>query len=120
MLSLPRFTVAFAAELSKHFEALGMTLAFDADRADFGGIVPLAKQRDRLHISQIANRTVIEVNEQGTEAAGATAVEFAQRSMQLESETFIVDRPFLFLVADQASGLILFMGRLVDPRSKGP
>jgi serpin B len=116
-LSLPRFRLELAADLIAPLRGLGMTLAFDRDRADFGGITGSDQEADRLHISQIQHRAFIDVNEDGTEAAAATAVEFAKRSAPVPAMPFKIDRPFLYLVADEASGAILFIGRVMDPRT---
>jgi serpin B len=71
----------------------------------------------RLHNSQIQHRAVIDVNEAGTEAVASTAVEFAKRAAPGQPAVFKVDRPFLYLVADETSGAILFIGRVIDPRA---
>lgn len=117
LLSLPKFTIRFDADLTSAFKALGMQRPFDADRADFGGIVESVDGRERIHISQIRHASVLQVNEEGTEAAGGSAVELSQRSMRPAPTPFQVDRPFLYLVADVATGLILFVGRVADPRA---
>jgi serpin B len=72
-----------------------------------------------LYIGQIVHRAVIEVAEESTEAAAATAVVMMARSaraQQPEPEIFRVDRPFLFYLVDDATGAILFEGRILDPR----
>jgi serpin B len=65
------------------------------------------------------HRAVIDVAEEGTEAAAATAVGVVGTAMQPDSpaETFRVDRPFLFAIVDDETGAVLFEGRIVDPRS---
>jgi serpin B len=74
---------------------------------------PLAQVR--LRIGEIAHRAVIDVDEDGTEAAAATAVVFLSSAMRSQ-EPFRVDRPFLYYIVDDATGAILFQGRVVDPR----
>ena len=75
-----------------------------------------------LKIDEIIHRAFIEVMEEGTEAAAATAViaypavALAQREAPPQPEPFHVDHPFLFFVADSAIGAVLFQGRVVDPR----
>jgi serpin B len=71
-----------------------------------------------LYIDQIVHRAVIEVAEESTEAAAATAVTITGRSLAkpVKPETFRVDRPFLFCVVDEATGAVLFQGRITDPR----
>ena len=116
-LSMPKFKTAFAADLIPPFKALGMALPFDPNRADFSGITGSIKEADRIHISQIRHKTFIDVDEAGTEAAAATAVEFGLRSAAPPARAVRIDRPFLYLIADKVSGAILFIGRVSDPRS---
>ena len=116
-LSMPKFKTAFAADLIPPFKGLGMTLPFDPNRADFSGITGSTNKADRIHISQIRHKTFIDVDEAGTVAAAATAVEFGLRSAAPPAKAVRIDRPFLYLIADKASGAILFVGRVSDPRS---
>jgi serpin B len=118
-LAIPRFRAEFKADLVAPFQQAGMKLPFDADRADFSGMTDRPMSEAGLFIGQIAHRAVIEVAEESTEAAAATAVVMAIRSAkarQPDPEIFRVDRPFLFYLVDDATGAILFQGRIVDPR----
>lgn len=118
-LALPRFKAAFKARLVEPLQQAGMTLAF-TDDADFGGMTGKGRDQQGVKIGDIRHRAVIEVAEQGTEAAAATAVVMVPaRSAPAEPQKpvpFVVDRPFLFYVVDDATGAILFQGRIVDPR----
>ena len=114
-LELPRFKTSFGASLKPAFEALGMRLAFDRDRADFS----VMAAQGPLMIGDIVHRAVIDVMEDGTEAAAATAVVMVARSARQQPEKpepFRVDRPFLFYILDRPTGTILFAGRIMDPR----
>jgi serpin B len=120
-LSLPRFNIAFKADLVAAFKQAGMSKAFGAE-ADFSGISGQPPSQMPIRIGQIVHRAVVEVAEKGTEAAAATAVEI--RALAIRSrpgpgapEPFHVDRPFLFYVVDDTTGAILFHGRISDPRS---
>jgi serpin B len=116
-LSLPRFKTAFETDLVAPFKKAGMKLAF-TDEADFSGMTGKPPREGGVKISQIKHRAVIEVMEEGTEAAAATAVAVVRTTaVRAEPIPFVVDRPFLFLVVDEASGAILFQGQIVDPRS---
>jgi len=108
---LPKFKVEYSVELRRPLQALGMQAAFDASTADFSGIAP------RLFISAARQKTFVEVNEEGTEAAAVSAVGVALTSLKLASKPFqmIVDHPFLFLIEDRQTGTILFMGIVFDP-----
>ncbi|ATW25445.1 serpin family protein [Candidatus Formimonas warabiya] len=106
-LRLPRFKLEYGIKnLNDSLKALGMGEAFTAE-ADFSGI------RDGLCISRVLHKAVIEVNEKGSEAAAATVVE-VKESAALEPLTFIADRPFVFMIADDETGTILFMGKMWD------
>jgi serpin B len=119
VLSLPKFKFAFAAELIPPFKALGMSKVFDPAQSDLSGMTGLPREKAESTIDQIAHRAVIEVAEEGTEAAAATAVVVTTRTMApgQQQERFVVDRPFMFLIADDKTGAILFLGRVSDPRS---
>jgi len=112
-LALPRFRVTSGFALRPLLAALGMPLAFGPE-ADFSGITTA----QRLRIDQVAHKAYIDVNEDGTEAAAATAVimKASARFMNTEPPVeVIVDRPFLFAITDTEGGLPLFLGRVTDP-----
>jgi serpin B len=112
-LALPRFRVTSQFSLAPALTALGMPLAFTG-RADFTGITTA----EPLHISDVVHQAYLDVDEQGTEAAAATAVVIraAARVMIPDPPVeMIVDRPFLFAITDLASGQPLFLGRVTDP-----
>jgi serpin B len=67
-------------------------------------------------ISRVIHKAVIEVNEEGTEAAAVTGVEVSLTSLPPEKLMLTINRPFLFFIREQHSGSILFAGKLVDPR----
>jgi len=116
-LALPRFKTSFKAEVGKLFRQAGMRRAFDT-RADFSGMTGQPPARAPLAISAVIHRAVIDVTEQGTEAAAATAVAMVAASMPAHVVPFVVDRPFLFYIVDDATGATLFEGRISDPRSQ--
>jgi serpin B len=113
-VSLPRFTLdpPVPLALAPMLAGLGMPTAFDRDRADFTGIT---RTPPGLYLQKAFHKVFVKVDEQGTEAAAATAMVFATRGGPPEPVTFRVDHPFLFAIVDRASGLILFLGRIVDP-----
>ena len=96
-----------------------MSRAFDPKRADFSGMTGRPASQVPVAIGSIVHRAVIDVMEDGTEAAAATAISVVATSARRppeEKQVFHVDRPFLFAIIDDASGAILFQGRIVDPR----
>jgi len=115
-VSIPRFRLAESFELAQPLASLGMPDAFGA-AADFSG---MTGKRD-VSISNVIHKAFVEVNEQGTEAAAATAVvmKYAMAIRPQPPEVFHADHPFLFLIRDERSGVILFMGRFVRPEQPG-
>jgi serpin B len=107
---MPKFKYTSEFSLNNTLQALGMTDAFHPMRADFSGIA----SGERLFISNVVHKAFIDVHEKGTEAAAATAVVVDRTSLPTPA-TFTADRPFLFLIRDNASGSILFMGRVSNP-----
>jgi serpin B len=116
-LALPRFKATYKTELVGPFQQSGLTLPFDRRRADFSGMTGRPASQGGLMIGQIVHRAVIEVEEEGTEAAAATAIVMVPTAaMPVTPEPFRVDRPFLFYLGDDSTGAILFQGRINDPR----
>lgn len=112
-LSLPRFKIEQSAALSQVLQALGMKLAFDADKADFSGMCTA----EPLYIGEVLHKAFVRVDEEGTEAAAATAVMMGAGAAMIREEPLRVqvDRPFVFVIRDQKTGEILFMGRVMNP-----
>jgi serpin B len=111
---LPKFKITWGARsLREPLEALGLRQVF-TDQADLSGITG-----DRsLSVSDVVHKAFVEVNEEGTEAAAATAVIARATAMRVDEKpipVFDADRPFVFLIIDKATGSILFMGKLDDP-----
>jgi len=106
-VSLPKFKMTAEFELADVLAKMGMPLAFSGT-ADFSG---MTGNRD-VFISAVVHKAFVEVNEEGTEAAAATAVVAKRASLP---PAFRADHPFLFLIRDTRSGSILFMGRVVNP-----
>jgi serpin B len=120
-LYLPKFKVAGGSiPLGPALRALGMKSAFDvpAGSANFSGIAP-RQSNDYLAISDVFHQTYVAVDEEGTEAAAATAVVMASVTSVTITDPPIevhVDRPFLFVIQDRASGACLFLGRITNPQ----
>ena len=112
-LTWPKFSAKLSLPLKQNLISLGMDQAFSEDKADLSG---LDGRRD-LYVTDALHQAFVKVDEEGTEAAAATAVIVGLRSMPGMPVAMTVDRPFLFLVRDEASGALLFMGRIADPRA---
>jgi len=106
---LPRFTFETKYFMMEDLAEMGMPTAF-TDAADFSGMTG----NRELFIDKVIHQAFIEVNEEGTEAAAATGVSM-KLSAAMPEEVFRADRPFIFLIRDMDTGLILFMGRVTDP-----
>jgi serpin B len=107
---LPRFEMRCGFRLDERLQAMGMTDAFD-DSADFSGIDGTLS----LYIKAVFHQAYVDVNEEGTEAAAATAVVMAPKGIPLPSPTFRADHPFLFLIREKPTESILFLGRVTNP-----
>jgi serpin B len=116
IVTFPRFKVTQQFELQGALGAMGMTKAFEKGEADFSGMTG----NRELFISAVIHKAFVDVNEEGTEAAAATAVEMLEMARQGPPKpppiVFCADHPFVFLIRDNRSGGILFMGRVADPK----
>ena len=107
---VPKFKMTSEFEFSDALKSTGMPSAFDPGKADFSGITGA---RD-LFISAVIHKAFVDVDEEGTEAAPATAV--VMHAMEgAGPRLFRADHPFLFLIRDNRSGSILFLGRVMNP-----
>ena len=107
-LQLPRFKLEWERKLIPDLEALGMRAAFVDGQADFSRI----STATQLYISVVKQKTYVDVNEEGTEAAAVTNVGISLTSLPVRRQ-FTVDRPFVFVLRERLSGTILFMGKIV-------
>lgn len=127
IVTLPKFTATCEFQLGAELRELGMRLAFQdgpegRPRADFSGISDQAVRRDGcLHISKVVHQARVEVTEEGTKAAAATAVIMAVTPVTAHRPPprafFKADHPFLFLIRDRSTGSILFASRIARPRT---
>jgi serpin B len=111
-LEMPKFDFESSVDANDPLIALGMGDAFDPDRADFSGIT----DEEELMITDVLHKATITVDEEGTEAAAATAVIIGVTSaMPDEPISLVIDRPFMFMIRHLRTNTILFMGRVVQP-----
>lgn len=111
-LRMPKFQFESAFSLSDVLKELGMTNAFDRNKADFSG---MTGKKD-LFISEVIHKAFVAVDEEGTEAAAATAVIMETTGAAMYDMTLVIDHPFIFLIRDLESGQILFIGRVLNPQ----
>lgn len=111
-LEMPKFDFESDINANDPLIALGMGPAFDPDSADFSGITDV----EDLMITDVLHKATITVDEEGTEAAAATAVIVGVTSAMPEDPvSLVIDRPFLFLIRHQPTNTVLFMGRVIQP-----
>jgi serpin B len=113
---MPRFKFAGEFSLADTLNSLGMVDALNPAKADFSGMTTAEK----LFISAVIHKAFVAVDEDGTEAAAATAVMVGTTSMPIEEDqpkVFNADHPFVFLIRHNSTGAILFMGRLSNPKA---
>jgi serpin B len=116
---LPKFTFTENYDLTSMLQNMGMVLAFNS-AADFSGIAP--KSYGPLYVSDVVHKAYVSVDENGTEAAAATAVIFTTTIECVtvpinQPPVFNVDSPFIFVIRENTTNAILFMGRVMDPTS---
>jgi serpin B len=109
-VTMPRFELETSLDLAGTLSAMGMSDAFTT-AADFSGI----DGAHDLFIAKVVHKAMVAVDDHGTEAAAATGVTFTRKGAALPGTPLVVDHPFLFAIRDDATGTILFLGRVVDP-----
>jgi serpin B len=108
-VTVPKFTTTAEFMLADTLKSMGMTDAFESGKADFSG---MDGKRD-IFISHVIHKAFVDVNEEGTVAAAATAI---VRTLGGGPPSFYADHPFIFLIRDKRSGCILFLGRVANPK----
>ena len=111
--AMPRLEFETELPLNEALKAFGLSEIFDRDNADFSGISDVP-----LFVSNILQKTKLELDENGTKAAAATAIVMATEAMPIERETkeVILDRSFAFMIYDRAEDQIVFLGKVTDPQ----
>jgi serine protease inhibitor len=108
-LGLPRFSTTFGASLPVPLTTLGMGIAFSQSQADFSALAP------NTYVSDVEHQTVVEVDESGTVAAGATTVTVSPTVVGEAAPPLLIDHPFFYAIRDDQSGALLFIGTMVNP-----
>jgi serpin B len=117
--AIPEFETEFDVQMGEILEEMGMTDAFDDEKANFSGMGTYAGED--LFISRVLHKTFISVAEQGTRAGAATVVEMApEAAMEPEEiKEVILNRPFLYMIWDRETNMPIFMGTFMDAQAEG-
>ncbi len=113
VVSVPKFKMTLNYALGEILRAMGVRDAFNLAAADFSGMT----EQEGIAVSEIAHKAFVDVNEEGTEAAAATGMAVLGCADEIPIPVFRADHPFLFLIRDTRSGVVLFLGRLADPKA---
>ncbi|XWS24287.1 hypothetical protein CRYUN_Cryun28dG0088100 [Craigia yunnanensis] len=111
---IPRFKISFGFEASEVLKGLGLVLPFSGE----GGLTEMVDSPvgQNLYVSNIFHKSFIEVNEEGTEAAATTAGLIKLRGLHVQEKIdFVADHPFLFLIREDVTGVVLFIGHILNP-----
>ena len=111
-LSMPKFKLEYEKTLNNPLQSLGMDIAFAPGLADFSRMADLEVLGQNLYIGEVLHKAVVEVNEEGTEAAAVTSVGIRATSAP---PAFMANRPFFFAIRDNETKTVLFMGTVIDP-----
>lgn len=110
-LYFPKFKFEYEKTLNDMLKSMGMSIAFSTTDADFTNI----DKRGQLYISEVKHKTYVQVDEEGTEAAAVTSIGIGVTSIG-QHPVMRVDRPFIFVIRENNSGTILFIGKIVEPK----
>lgn len=119
MVAIPRFKFEKTYGMVEPLKAMGMKLPFDQARADFSNMSRPSTVEEQLYITRVVQKTFVAVDEEGTEAAAATAVVMGARGSSMRGPQpfrFVANRPFFFVIEDTLTETILFIGEVQDPR----
>ncbi len=108
LVSMPKFSAEYSTELNDVLRAMGMNDALAPDKADFSGMADVKK--GELYINRVIHKTAIQVDERGTKAGAATAVEMRTKGALMNS--VYLNRPFVYMIIDNQSSLPIFIGQV--------
>uniref|UniRef100_A0A803LNG0 Serpin domain-containing protein n=1 Tax=Chenopodium quinoa TaxID=63459 RepID=A0A803LNG0_CHEQI len=124
-LSIPKFNFESQVQLSYPMKELGLTLPFDKHNKDLTGFVDFPVESQGLFVTNVVQKCRVEVDEEGTKAVAFTRVHLATKAARRLTPppppiNFVADHPFMFIIREDFSGAILFVGTVVDPQSTRP
>ena len=115
-LSIPKFKIEYDEKIGSTngdclLKQLGINTAFNQNTADFKNMIINLPLGENVFVNEVIHKTFINVDERGTEAAAVTSIGMAGSALPPEPVDFTIDKPFTFIIMDNQSGDILFMGR---------
>ncbi|BAB63600.1 serpin-like [Oryza sativa Japonica Group] len=118
---VPRFTLSYKTNAAETLRQLGLRLPFEYPGADLSEMVESSPEAEKIVVSAVYHESFVEVNEEGTEAAAATAVVMtlgcAAPSAPVHVVDFVADHPFMFLIKEDLTGVVVFAGQVTNPSS---
>ena len=112
-VGVPKLKIESTHDLKDPLKKIGLEHMFDANKADFSGITG----KKDLYVSKVIQKAFIEINEEGAEASAASGAAMVEKGFRFETDPlFICDHPFLFMIKDNLTGMILFSGKVTNPR----
>lgn len=119
-ITLPKFNIEDNMKLKEPLKTLGMSEAFDNKKADFSNFMGATTKPPKIFISDVLHKTLMDVNEEGTEAATSTVVVMDRKMAQQTNPYFEmkINRPFVFALHDQKTDKVLFLGHINDPSTE--
>ncbi|CAO1946103.1 unnamed protein product [Urochloa humidicola] len=114
---VPKFTVEHSTNATAMLRDLGLRLPFEAAAADFSDMMETTAPDRRLFVSEVRHKCFVQVDEEGTEAFAATfsSMRATAAPMRPAQEDFVADHPFMFLIKEETSGVVVFAGHVVNP-----
>lgn len=114
-ITLPRFKLEYEKSLKDVLKAIGMEIAFDDTKANFTKMAS-SEIKGNIYIGDVKHKTFVEVNEEGTEAAAVTSVQMEIKGAPASKFSLLFNRPFFYVIIDNQTNAILFMGILTEPK----
>ncbi|CAO2162427.1 unnamed protein product [Urochloa humidicola] len=109
---LPKFKLSFSNQMKETLMAMDLEAVFFENKANLSNML---EDDDGLFMEHVFHKAVIEVNEEGTEAAASTTCTFLKKGKYLDLTDFVADHPFVFFLVEEVSGAVIFMGHVLDP-----
>lgn len=116
-VAVPKFKFSASYDLKRDLMGMGMTAPFESGKSDLSKITDHRRLQGNLYVDKAVHEAFVAVNEKGTEAAAVTSMAMSEESLTIrpQAKVFIADHPFIFIIQENGTDKILFMGRVVEP-----